>query len=177
MKHNISLKYKNILARPLEKKDTEILRQWRNDSSNAKFLRKVGYITEEQQADWYNKYLVNADEYIFAIDEVQDLNRIVGSASLYEFDNGQVEFGKILIGDDEAHGRKIGCNTTKALVSIAFEHFNCTKVILHCFTANISACRVYMQAGFKEVNKYITDDGYEEVLMELIKKDFVLGGI
>ena len=26
---------------------------------------------------------------------------------------------------------------------------------------------VGMQAGFKEVNKYITDDGYEEVLMEL----------
>ena len=169
MKHNIRMEYKNIILRPLEQEDIEYLREWRNDEKNTKYLRKIGYISEEQQKKWYEGYLVNEDEYTFAIEERCELNRIVGSASLYGFNNGQVEFGKILIGDSEAHGKKIGCHTTEAISSIAFDYFNCKKVILRCFVENKGACYVYKQAGFCEVDSYITSDGQEEVFMELTK--------
>ena len=86
----------------MEKNDIENLRVWRNDKSKTQFLKPIGEITPEMQLEWFKKYLDNQDEITFAIEETKDLNRMVGSVTLYNFHGKVAEVGKIQIGDREA---------------------------------------------------------------------------
>ena len=99
MKHSYSISYKNVALKPITENELEYLRTWRNDPANTKYLRQIPYITPEMQKKWFDSYLANGDEMTFAICETKQLGRVVGSLSLYEFCDGEAEFGKILIGD------------------------------------------------------------------------------
>ena len=56
MKHHYSAVYGEVTIRPLERKDIENLRIWRNDASQTRFLRNIGHITREMQEKWYEGY-------------------------------------------------------------------------------------------------------------------------
>lgn len=172
MKHQHYMNYENICLRPLMEDDIEFLREWRNNPANTVYLRKIGYISCEQQKKWYDNYLKNEDEICFAIVETEELNRIVGSASLYNFQNNQAEFGKLLIGDEQAHGRKIGYHAVAALVKYGFEHFNLERIVLECHEKNASAYHIYSQTGFEVVGSHEFDGGGLEYDMELRKEQF-----
>lgn len=171
MEHQFSLEFKNVKVRPLSLNDIEYLRQWRNYSGNTKYLRKIGEITVEQQLSWFRRYLKNPDEICFAIDEVVELKKTVGSASLYDFREEQVEFGKIMVGTPEAHGRKIGYHSTIAIVAIAFTKLSLTRVILHCYKENCGALHIYDQVGFVIIDEHDGPKGVEYT-MELTKEHF-----
>ena len=110
MDHTYESLYKNVYLCPLKRENIEYLRVWRNNTSNTKYLRQIPYITEQMQNNWFEAYLSNNNEIVFEIHEKGDLNRMVGSLSLYNFNGDSLEFGKILIGDKEAHGKRIGQN-------------------------------------------------------------------
>ena len=165
MEHNYHIDYENVLLRPLGKDDIENLRVWRNDPRNTIYLRKIPYITVDMQMDWYNCYLKNKDELGFAIIEKNVLNRMVGSLSLHEFNGDTCFLGKILIGDVEAHGKKVGLNATKAALKIAFEKLRIKTVKLHVYSDNFVALNVYKKAGFLVVEEYKIGDGKIELTM------------
>lgn len=172
MIHNYTSEYKNVLLKPLTESDIENLRLWRNDSNNSKYLRQIPFITSDMQKKWFENYLVNKDEICFSINEIEELNRVVGSLSLYDFDGRQAEFGKILIGDSEAHGKSIGFNSIKAVLKIAFEELKLDKVVLHVYDENVVARHIYEKAGFvkkscEEVN------GMTENYMEIFRSDYL----
>lgn len=170
MNHNYQKMTSNILVRPLHSEDLHHLRTWRNDGSNTKYLRQIPHITQEQQINWFNDYKLDQTEMIFAIEETKFLNRIVGSAALYDFKENQAEFGKLLIGDLEARGKNVGINALLAIASIAFENLKLSKVILHCYKENVGAMKVYERAGFQIVDEYEKDD-MTECLMCLDKNE------
>ena len=120
MDRNYYKRIKNVDLHPLREEHIEYLRKWRNDGSNTKYLRQIGYITSSMQRKWYDEYLRNTDEIVFAIVENETLHRIVGSLALYHFQKGVVEFGKILVGDPEAHGKSVGYHALQAVLDIAF---------------------------------------------------------
>lgn len=172
MKHSYTSQYKNVSIFPLSKEYIELLRTWRNDKKNAKYLRNIPYITSEMQDKWYEDYIKNKDEICFVIYENQDLKRVVGSLSLYNFQGNQAEFGKILIGEADAHGRSVGYHAILAVMKIAFEVLELDTVVLHVFEENIAARHIYEKAGFikmgsKSVNNMI------ENYMELHRSHFV----
>ncbi len=148
MNHSYSIRNKNVILRALEKNDIEKLREWRNEKKNSKFLRQIPYITENAQKRWFENYLKNEDEICFAIEECEQLNRMVGSLSLYNFNGDTAEFGKILIGDKEAHGKRIGFNATYAALKIAFEVLKLKRVVLEVYEDNLAARTIYEQIGF-----------------------------
>lgn len=172
MIHNYTSKFKNVVLRPLSENDIEYLRVWRNDSNNSKYLRQIPYITPEMQKSWFNNYLNNNDEMCFSIYENEELNRIVGSLSLYEFIGRQAEFGKILIGDPEAHGKSIGCNSILAVLKIAFETLNLKKVVLHVYEENIVAKHIYEKVGFLKCSSKSVN-GMIENYMEFSHCDYL----
>lgn len=172
MKHSYSITYKNVALKPISENELEYLRTWRNDPANTKYLRQIPYITPEMQLKWYESYLANEDEMTFAICETKQLGRVVGSLSLYDFDKGEAEFGKILIGDCEAHGKSIGLHATVAVLKIAFKALKLTKVRLHVFSDNIPAVKVYAKAGFVVVDEHETN-GMKELTMEIAAADFL----
>lgn len=175
MKHNYIAYYANVFIDQLREEDIERIRGWRNDPSNTIYLRKIPYITSEMQKKWYCRYLENSDEMTFAIREIKDLHRIVGSLSLYHFSNHQVEFGKILIGDPDAHGKGIGFNSLIAVLSIAFEQLNMESVFLHVFEENIPAVTIYKRAGFSVTESHLLDEKMELTMViskEQFRKEF-----
>lgn len=172
MDHNYTAKYQNVTLLPLTKEHIESLRNWRNDSQNTRFLRSIPFITPEMQENWYKMYLANEDELCFVINENQVLNRVVGSLSLYEFHDKQAEFGKILIGDEDAHGKSVGYHAILAVLKIAFEELKLEKIVLRVYDENIAAKRIYEKAGFKTVGSESINHMIENY-MELQRNQFV----
>ena len=165
MEHNYQQKYKNVFIRQLKEDDLEFLRSWRNDSNNTKFLRKIPYITSDMQRNWFQTYLADKEEMTFAIEETDLINRIVGSMALYNFSNDEAEFGKILIGESNAHGKSVGVNALKAIKIVAKEYLHLKRLNLHVYTENQAAIKVYQNAGFEIVDKHIADNGLNEYTM------------
>ena len=172
MKHQYHYEYKNVALKPLSEEDIENLRIWRNDESNCEFLRKLPFITEEMQLGWFRKYENDPDEMCFSIYETVRLRRMVGSLSLYDVHETRAEFGKILIGDREAHGKGIGLAALTAVLHIAFFELKLSEVILHVFSANIPALTVYRKAGFTAVDSHPAD-GREELTMSIGKAEYI----
>ena len=169
MDHEYQIEYKNVQLRPLSKSDIDDLRQWRNNSKNSLYLKKIPYITTEKQNEWFKQYLENKDEICFAIIDIQSQHRLVGSLSLYNFTKETCEFGKILIGDSEAHGKKIGANATIAAIKIAFEMLGLNKVELHVYSNNSKAINVYHRAGFRIVSECRNNEGGSEYTMSITR--------
>lgn len=172
MNHSLRSDYMNIVVRPLEKRDIEFLRIWRNEPNNSKYLRKIPYISKEQQLKWFEDYLVDQNEITFAIEECDKINQIVGSASLYNRNENEIEFGKILIGNKEAHGKRIGYHATKVIVAIAFSKFKVQSVNLKCYSENKAALRIYSLVGFQKTGQRYISENSIEYNMAITKKQF-----
>lgn len=172
MKHNYIKEYQNIRIRPLNKDDLELLRRWRNMPINTRYLSQVPYITPQMQLEWFDRNQAAPDEITFAIDEIDTLNRLVGSLSLYNINNKEAEFGKMLIGDEEAHGKKVGVYSIVTLLSICFNLLNLQRVFLHVFEENISAVKVYKEVRF-EIEKIDKKKLEYEYTMVMSRENFL----
>ena len=169
MRHNFYIENKNVRLRPLDVKDIESLRKWRNSKVNATYLRQISYITMEMQTKWYEDYLHREDEIVFAIDETEIFNRLVGSLSLYEIKKDECVFGRILIGDLATRGHGIGTYATEAALKVATEQLGKTRVLLFVYKENRVAINLYTSVGFKVVDEHYADDGRNEYTMEYRK--------
>lgn len=169
MKHNFSKIYKNVRIRPLTIMDLDKLREWRNNPKNNLYLSNIPYITSEMQNEWFNRSQEKTGEYVFAIDEISKLHRLVGSLSLYNIESKKAEFGKILIGDIEAHGNRVGVNATIALLYLGFNIFKLEEIYLHVYKDNIPAIKVYRKVGFKEIDEKC-ENGKQELIMSICNK-------
>lgn len=167
MRHKYVTNYKNVCLRPLEERDIELLRLWRNNPNNTRYLSKLPYITEQMQQEWFKQYLDNEDEICFAVDEVVELKRFVGALSLHAFSGDSCLLGHVLIGDEEAHGKKVGLNASIAATQIAFNKLKIKTVNLHVYSENIAAYKVYQQAGFKIIDTHFGNNGEKEYTMSL----------
>lgn len=175
MEHNYSAKLGNILIRQLDASDLELLREWRNNQDNSKFLRDLGYITEEMQKEWYKNYLKDESELIFAIEDQGEINSVVGSLALYMWDReaGTCEIGKIQIGDIRAHGKGIGRRTLVMAMKIAFQKLNINKILASVHPDNVQAYHNDMKIGFKVVGETPSIAGGNELLLEMYEDDAI----
>ncbi len=184
MNHNYTAKYKNIVLRPLMHDDIEHLRVWRNDRHATRFLRQIGHITPEMQEKWFETYLGNNKEITFAIVETERIGGIVGSISIYDIEGDTAEFGKLQIGEQRAHGMKIGSIATAMALAVAFDKIGITRIVGCVHRENIAAHKSYMRIGFKITGEQPAAVGGMEDLIEIDKetllrvndyaKDFIL---
>lgn len=172
MKHNYVKSCENVRLRPLCEDDLEHLRLWRNNPENTTYLSPIPFITEDMQLNWYKNNLEDPNEITFAIEELQILNRVVGSLSLYNFNGNCAEFGKILIGDKEAHGKHVGTNALKALLELGFDKLGLHEIYLYVFEENIPAIRVYEKVGFHITEEHDTKQG-KEFAMRINREQFM----
>ena len=179
MKHSFEIRYDNLLLRDISKNDLCLMRKWRNDRDNSIFLRKINFITRENQELWFDNYLCDESEIGFTIVETRDLKRAIGSVFLYNlnFLNKECEFGKFLIGDKNAHGKGLGSKATAMILEFGFKILKLQRIYASVNQKNMSAKNIYMKIGFQiigshEFHQYL--DGYEdeiEIFPSILEKN------
>lgn len=164
MKHNLSLKYKDIDIRPLAADECELLRELRN--KNREYFFSSAEISREQQADWYRKYLEKENDYVFSV----YCNDIwIGSASLYNIKNDEGEFGRIVIDGSRAQKKGLGTQAVEAVCKIGFDRLELKRISLEVLSDNKRAVRAYEKAGFRFIEGKISD-GIDIALMQIFNK-------
>jgi RimJ/RimL family protein N-acetyltransferase len=168
MVHSIIAEYENVQIRQLEHHDLELLRQWRNDGANSRYISQIGHITPQAQQEWFEQYLKDTDHCLFAINEIEDLNRFVGSVSLYNFRSGICECGKFLVGDPAARGKGVGRLGIILAMYAGFENLRLRAIDAVVHEENVAALTTDQKAGFQIVGRHLYPDGKLE--MELLSE-------
>jgi RimJ/RimL family protein N-acetyltransferase len=121
MNHKISKSFKRILLRPLRFEDIEPLRNLRNENSN--WFTDKRSISIKQQKDWYNNYLKNTKDFMFAVELVKNPGDFIGSCGIYNINSELfcAEFGRLLIDTRNLTERGLGYEATHCMVQIAFD--------------------------------------------------------
>jgi len=170
----MNINYENITLTSISESDLELLRTWRNDKQLCKYLRDIGYISKQDQYNWYLKQKEDKDVITLAIHETKELNRLVGSISLYDIKpNNTAEIGRILIGNPNTHNKGIGKNAMKALIDYGFKTYNLKQITLVVHQDNKPAYSIYKSLGFIKIGERKSHiDGYEDVMVikEIINK-------
>lgn len=172
MKHIYCASYKNCLIRPVYYEDIELFRKWRNNETLSRYLTPVGTITKVMQEKWFENNQNDPDIITFAVEETQNLKRMVGSASLYEFVDGQAEVGKTIIGDDEARGKSLGFYSELMTVYIGFQVLGLKKIVARIHEDNMASIKRSKRLGYTVTGKHPFVTGGCELELMATKEQF-----
>lgn len=143
----MKLKSEHLWLRPINSKDTEKLREWRN--KYREYFFDSGEITNEQHKMWYTKYTSSPTDTMFIITLLYT-GQEIGTIALYNIDTGSrtAEVGRIIL-LDEFRGHGYAEEAVKCLVDYAFNNVRLWKLRVEAFLDNLDAIAVYARAGFK----------------------------
>ena len=172
MKHSFSVKHNGVYIRQVQKGDLESLREWRNRQELSRYLRPIGEITPEMQKSWYEDYLTDDSIVMFAIEETEGLNRLVGSCGIYDFNGKESNCGKIIIGDPEAGGKGVGYRGELLSLHTGFQKFGFEYYIREVNTENIKSLKMTSKLGFKKTGERSLEYGGSEYLYKMTRDEF-----
>ena len=137
-----------VLLRLLTEADLPMTLRWRNQDEIRRWFFYNKVLTLEQHQGWFEKYQGAEDDYVFIIEDAE-AGCPVGQVSLYHIDwqAGQAEFGRLMVGEPSARGKGIGLAATRAALEVAAQ-LGLKKVYLEVLTDNTRAYAIYESAGF-----------------------------
>ncbi len=150
MKYEYALAFDDIYLCPLTYETSENYRRLRNHPDVKKWFRSKDEITKTQQKRWFEKYLNDPDDVMFAI--FRESDEFIGANAIYNIDgNGLAEYGRILI-DPKLRGRGFGYKATCAAIQIARDQMNLQQLVLEVYADNEKAISLYRKCGFIETD-------------------------
>lgn len=158
------LKSERLILRPLEEKDIEMIRQWRN--AYKEFFFDATEITKEMQRAWYQRYVEsNCVDQMFIICLKESLTPI-GQCAVYDISipNRTAKFGRFLI-LNEFTNKGYAEEALRCLIDYCFNVLNLYKVRLEVYGDNYKAMAVYRKSGFEPTHRPI-------VVLEKVNPDF-----
>jgi RimJ/RimL family protein N-acetyltransferase len=141
--------------RLLRAEDLPTTLAWRNrEDIRVQFIHS-DIITWEQHLAWWEQYQAKNNDFVFIIEETQQLHRPVGQVSLYNIDleKREAEYGRLMIGDNEARGRGLAKRATELLIAWAFNSVGLKRIYLEVFANNRVAVNLYRRSGFVPYGK------------------------
>jgi RimJ/RimL family protein N-acetyltransferase len=141
--------------RLLEERDLALTRAWRNQDQIRRWFLTSDPITPQQHQEWFGRYKDRDDDFVFVIEETEVLKRPVGQVSLYHVDwlSGRAEYGRLMIGEEQARGRGLARRATTLLIDHAFGSMGLRELYLECLNDNHRALAVYADCGFEVVGQ------------------------
>ena len=141
--------------RLLEERDLALTRAWRNQDHIRRWFLTSDPITAEQHQEWFRRYLDRDDDFVFLIEETEVLKCPVGQVSVYHVDwsKGSAEFGRLMLGEEEARGRGLARQVTRRLIDEAFGPWGLRELHLECLRENRRALAVYTACGFEAIGE------------------------
>jgi diamine N-acetyltransferase len=143
-----------LSLRPLVREDLATTLAWRNKERVRKKFFTSRPLTMEEHQLWFTQYLDRSDDMVFLIVDAK-LNRPVGQAALYNINPArkEAEFGRLMIGEEDALRRGFAREAAQALISHAFETLRLTRVYLEARVENVSAISLYEKLGFTVIEE------------------------
>ena len=139
-----------VSLRLISAEDLTITLTWRNREDIRRHFIKSDIISWERHLSWWEEYLTKNNDFVFIIEEREKLNRPVGQVSLYNIDleNHEAEYGRLMIGDNEARGKGLARRATELLITWAFNPLEIKRIYLEVFKDNTIAISLYRRCGF-----------------------------
>lgn len=140
----------SLRLRLLEERDLPLTLKWRNQENIRKWFKFSAVIEPEQHSSWFANYIKNDQDVIFIIEETTQLCRPIGQVSLYNIDLSQkrAEFGRLMIGENDARGKGYALKASKMIINIGFSQLGLEEIYLEVFSENHSAIHIYEEIGF-----------------------------
>ncbi len=145
------MKHKDIIIRPVEEQDTELLRIGHNDSSVLNKLTNHLMINQKQQKLWFDKLC--GSETSFGLSVISPGLGLIGYVRL---DNYDCVNKNICVGGDIFHnyrGKGYGSQMFEACLIYVFNKLNCHRAYLSVLENNQVAMNMYKKYGFSEEGK------------------------
>jgi RimJ/RimL family protein N-acetyltransferase len=139
-----------ICLRLIKFEDLPTTLAWRNREDIRHNFINSDIISWEGHSKWWEGYRVKNNDFIFLILETERLSRSVGQVSLYNInlDHSEAEYGRLMIGDNEARGKGLARRATELLIAWAFNSLGIERIYLEVFKNNTIALNLYRQFGF-----------------------------
>lgn len=139
-----------FILRLLSVRDLSTTLAWRNREDIRHNFINSDIISLESHLKWWEEYCVKNNDFIFMIQETESLNRPVGQISLYNIDlkSSEAEYGRLMIGDNEARGKALARHATEILIAWAFNSLGIERIYLEVFKDNTIALNLYRRCGF-----------------------------
>lgn len=134
---------------PLQHQHIEQVRLLRNDDRVRGGFRFSGVIDPEQQEGWFARYVQADDDRMWVL--VDGEGTVLGAAALYDMDDLEAEFGRLMVHPDLGRGRGLGLLLTRALLDEARD-LGLSRVRLVVKADNLPARTVYERAGYVEAD-------------------------
>jgi diamine N-acetyltransferase len=153
-----------LRLRPLSASDLRMTLAWRNRYDIRKSFFHSDIITMESHISWFERYSHREDDYVFIIEE-RTSGRPIGQLSLYHIDfyGHCAEFGRLMIGEDDARGLGHAKEATAMLVRAGFDDMGMVEIYLEVYAQNSAAIAVYKSCGF-------VVDRQKDGVLKMIKK-------
>ena len=169
---------KLVNLRLYEMSDLDEVMEWINNQEVRQYLSIIYPISRTQEVDFLQK-LCNPtpDNIVLAIETKDKL--YLGGVGLHKIDmvNRHSELG-IAIGKKEYWGKGYGTDSMMTILDYAFNQLNLHKVYLRVYSNNPRAIRCYEKCGFRKEgvqreHRYRNNKYYDDVLMGILKKEFL----
>ena len=173
MRHSIVISNQNLSLRPLEQRDVEALREWRNDREISRFLSPIPYITPDMQKAWFARYLDDPTEMTFAIDYINNegISELIGSISMSGVEQGRGECGKFMIGNSAYKGKGFGRKSLALCLKASFTILDLDVCFAHANPLNYPSFVSFVNEGFQIIGSRPFQDGIE-YKMKLTKQRY-----
>lgn len=166
-----------VCLRPYDESDMPYLLEWYN---NYELNRLAGWSNGKVSASKLRYNMIRSfgsDPLNLMIDNLE--GKPIGTIQLYDIDDQDksCKLG-IRIGDQDYWSKGYGTDSVKTLVKYAFINMGLYRVALRVYEFNERAARCYEKCGFKYEGRsrksaYIDGDYYDEILMGILKSEFL----
>jgi len=178
---NQLIKYKmEIYLRAVQATDYEYTHKWRNNRNITKSLGgNTFYISIDREKKWIEASVNDDSKNLHLIICLEENHQPIGMVNLTSIDliNRKAEFS-IQVGDAKLHGKGIGEQATRLILTHGFNELNLNKIYLKVIADNEKAIKLYQKIGYIEegilkqdlfkMGKY-----HDVIIMAIFKSDFV----
>lgn len=142
-----------IRFREISEDDLDLVRSWRNQDEIRKWFVHSEVVSEASHLEWYQRYLENDQDYYFIVEDKVHGYGSIGTVGFYFLDDGGVEFGRLMIGNEAAKGQGYGYKIMNLFHELVFDVLQVSYSYLEVYCHNKAAVRTYIKAGYEVIDK------------------------
>lgn len=156
---------KRVRLRLLAEPDLAMTLAWRNQDRIRRWFINSDHLTVEGHRRWFEQYVSRDDDFVFIVEETEELLKPVGQVAIYNIDwkLKRAEYGRMLIGEAKATGRGLAQEATALAVAFAFSQLGLKELEAYILSSNAASLAVLAACGFGDAGER---DGLRRVVVK-----------